>query len=70
MKVVIKNKKIPVEKALKLALLANGEGLYYSHMDLTCSQCEWGVELHRNVTGHPAHFEHKNGNPKPCDGPY
>ena len=57
---------ISAKKALALALLADQEGLYYSHLDLTCSSCGWGVELHRNRSGKPAHFEHKNDNPKLC----
>ena len=57
---------ITAEKALAFALLADEEGLYYSHLNLTCSGCGSGVELHRNLNGKPAHFEHKNDNPKLC----
>ena len=63
-------KNVPANKALCLALLADQEGLYHSHLELTCSGCGWGVELHRNITGKPEHFEHKDGNPKVCIGPF
>ena len=69
MKITV-TKDVPEKKALRLALLADQEKLYYGHLELTCSGCGWGVELHRNITGHPDHFEHKNGNPKVCAGPF
>ena len=68
MKVTITNE-IPEKKALRLVLLADQEGLYHRHLELTCSGCGWGVELHRNITGKPEHFEHKDGNPEVCVGP-
>ena len=65
-------KDVLVDKALALVLAADEQGLYYSHLDgnLKCSHCGWDVELHRNMTGKDAHFEHKDGNPEVCIGPF
>lgn len=71
MKITMK-KDVPVATTLKIALLVDGDELYYSHLDgnLKCSACGWGVGLHRNWgEGKEAHFEHKDGNPKMCAGP-
>ena len=58
--------KIPTRDALRLILLVDELGLYYSHFDgkLECERCGWGVELHRrSVGGRDPHFEHRDDGP-------